>query len=92
MRTIKEDIVSPTGVRKDIYNLIKQVNENHKPVVINGKSEDNSAVLVSKEDWDSIQETLYLESTGVMNKVREREQDNSGFTNADDIDWDNLDD
>lgn len=68
------------------------MNENHRAVVINGKSEDNSAVIVSKEGWYSIQETLYLESTGVMNKVREREQDNSEFTNADDIDWDNLDD
>lgn len=38
----------------------------------------------------SIEETEYLESTGTMDKVREREQDNSGFTNVDDIDWDKL--
>lgn len=92
MKMIQDDIVTPTSARKDFYNLLKQVNESHKPVVINGNKSDNSAVIISKDDWDSIQETLYLESTGVMNKVREREQDDSGFTNIDDIDWDKLDD
>ncbi len=38
----------------------------------------------------SIEETEYLESTGTMDKVREREQDNSGFTNVDDIYRDKL--
>lgn len=38
----------------------------------------------------NIKETEYLESTGTMNKVREREQDKSGYTNVDDIDWDKL--
>lgn len=38
----------------------------------------------------NIKETEYLESTGTINKVREREQDKSGYTNVDDIDWDKL--
>ncbi len=38
----------------------------------------------------NIEETDYLESSGTMNKVREREQDKSGYTNVDDIDWDKL--
>lgn len=50
----------------------------------------NNAVIIGLEDWKSIQETIYLESTGTMDKVREREKDNSGTTNIDDIDWDNL--
>ncbi|MCH3916083.1 MAG: type II toxin-antitoxin system Phd/YefM family antitoxin [Spirochaetia bacterium] len=37
-----------------------QVNEFHKPVVIFGKKD--SAILVSEEDWNTIQETLYLTS------------------------------
>lgn len=92
MEMIPCDIVTPTNAKKDFYNLLKKVNESHKPVVINGNKSDNSAVIISKGDWDSIQETLYLESKGVMNKVREREQDDSGFTNIDDIDSDNLGD
>ncbi|MGR3847415.1 prevent-host-death protein, partial [Staphylococcus aureus] len=51
---------------------------------------ENNAVIIGLEDWKSIQETMYLVSTGTMDKVREREKDNSGTTNIDDIDWDNL--
>ncbi|BEJ47315.1 type II toxin-antitoxin system Phd/YefM family antitoxin (plasmid) [Staphylococcus epidermidis] len=84
------NFLTPTDARKDLYNIIKHINTNHEPVFINGKSSENSAVLIWLDDWKSIQETLYLESTGTMEKVRERESDNSGFTNVDDIDWDNL--
>ncbi|HCU8763933.1 TPA: type II toxin-antitoxin system Phd/YefM family antitoxin [Staphylococcus aureus] len=83
-------IKTPTELRKEIYQLIKSVNHNHHPIFINGKDTNNSAVMISLEDWNSIEETMYLESTGTMNKVREREIDKSGTTNIDDIDWNHL--
>ncbi|MEJ7210159.1 type II toxin-antitoxin system Phd/YefM family antitoxin [Staphylococcus capitis] len=83
-------IKTPTDLRKDVYQLIRNVNYNHQPVFINGKDNNNSAVMISLNDWNSIEETMYLESTGTMNKVREREIDNSGSTNIDDVDWNNL--
>lgn len=86
----QDNILTPEGARKDFYNLLKQVNENHNPIIINDHNSHNSAVIISKDEWNSIQETLYLESIGVMHKVREREQDGSAFTNIDDINWDNL--
>jgi antitoxin YefM len=49
-----------TQARSNLYRLIDQVAESHDPVVIIGKA--NNAVLVSQEDWDAIQETLYLTS------------------------------
>ena len=42
--------------------------------------------MLNKQDCKSIEETLYLIQTGTMEKVLEREQDNSGFINFDDID------
>ncbi|MGW7977703.1 type II toxin-antitoxin system Phd/YefM family antitoxin [Staphylococcus xylosus] len=84
------NIKTPTNARKEFYELLKQVNDNHEPVIISGSKSENNAVIVSQKDWDSIQETLFLESTGTMDKVREREKDNSGYTNIDDLDWDNL--
>lgn len=48
-----------TTARKNIYRLVDEVNESHVPILLTGKSE---AVLVSKEDWDAIQETLYLQT------------------------------
>lgn len=84
------NIQSPTEARKNFYQLLRNVNDNHEPVFINGKNNESDAVIIGLEDWNSIQETMYLEATGTMNKVREREKDNSGKTNIDDIDWDNL--
>ena len=46
--------------RKVLYGLVDDVAEAHTPVHIAGKR--NSAVLISLEDWDAIQETLYLAS------------------------------
>lgn len=52
------DYLSVREARDRLYRLIDDVAEHHKPVVISGKRSD--AILVSKEDWDAIQETLYL--------------------------------
>ncbi|MCA6596458.1 MAG: type II toxin-antitoxin system Phd/YefM family antitoxin [Pseudanabaena sp. M046S1SP1A06QC] len=40
--------------------LINQVTENHKPVLIKGT--ENDVVMISKEDWAAIEETIYLNS------------------------------
>ena len=84
------NIKTPTNARKEFYELLKQVNDSHEPVIISSSKSENNAVIISQKDWDSIQETLYLESTGTMDAVREREKDNSGYTNIDDLDWDSL--
>jgi len=52
--------VTATKARANFYSLIDQTSKSHKPVVITGKR--TNAILVSQEDWDSIQETLYLVS------------------------------
>lgn len=52
--------------RAQLYRLIDEVAESHEPVLITGKR--NSGVLVAEEDWQSIQETLYLTSIPGMRK------------------------
>ena len=52
--------VTATEARKKLYNLVDNVAESHAPIQILGKR--NSAVLISEEDWRSIQETLYITS------------------------------
>lgn len=44
--------------RAELYGLIDEVAESHRPVLITGKR--TNGVLVSEEDWNAIQETLYL--------------------------------
>ena len=50
--------LSASEARKRLYNLVDEVKETHRPVQIVGKR--SSAVLVSEEDWNAIEETLYL--------------------------------
>lgn len=50
--------ITVTKAREQLYKLLSETAESHEPVQITGKQAN--AVLVSEEDWRSIQETLYL--------------------------------
>lgn len=50
--------ISVTEARKGLYRLLDDVAESHEPVHISGKR--NNGVLVSEDDWRSLQETIYL--------------------------------
>ena len=50
--------ITASEARANLYRLIDEVAESHKPIVISGKRAN--AVLVSEEDWSAIQETLHL--------------------------------
>lgn len=52
--------INITNARKDLYNLVENVNAYHEPALIVGKRAN--AVLISEDDWKAIQETLYLDS------------------------------
>ena len=82
-------IANPSQARKIFYQLLKDVNKTNEPVYISGKNDDSEAVIVSKKDWDAIQETLYLQSYGVTDIIHQREQENE-FVALEDIDWDTL--
>ena len=53
------DTVTYTNLRKNLASAIDQVNEDRAPMLITRQKGD-SAVLMSLEDYQSIQETLYL--------------------------------
>ena len=64
------ETMDATNARKNLYRLIDEVSETHTPITITGK--DRSAVLVSEEDWNAIQETLYLSSIpGMTDSIRQ---------------------
>lgn len=52
--------INITSARKELYSLVEAVNYDSVPVLITGKN--GNAVLISEEDWNAIQETLYLTS------------------------------
>ena len=56
--------LNATEARSNLYKLIDQTAESHEPVIIKGKR--SNAVLLSEEDWNAINETLYLMSVPGM--------------------------
>lgn len=50
--------ISASEARKRLFPLLEQVNTDHEPVRITSKAGD--AVLMSADDYDSWQETVYL--------------------------------
>ena len=51
--------ISATALRRDLYNVIAEVNASSKPVTITN-NRGKGAVLVGEDDWAAIEETLYL--------------------------------
>ena len=51
--------INATTARKNLYQLISDVNESRTPVTITNARGKN-AVLLSEDDWNAVQETLYL--------------------------------
>lgn len=54
-------VINATNARKNLYQLISDVNENSEPIIIVNNSGKN-AVLISEDDWRAIQETNYINS------------------------------
>lgn len=64
-------IVDAAEARSRLYNLIDEASQTHEPIVITGKR--NNAVLLAEEDWNAINETLYLVSNpGMRESIIER--------------------
>lgn len=51
-------ILNATEARAKFYSLIDEAASTHQPILIKGKR--SNAVLLSEEDWNAINETLYL--------------------------------
>ncbi len=62
--------LTATDARSNLYRLIDEAASSHEPIVIKGKR--SNAVLISEDDWRSIQETLYLLNIpGMRESIRE---------------------
>ena len=44
----------------DLAKVVAEINEKHQPILIQGTT--GNAILVSEQEWNEIQETLYLQS------------------------------
>ncbi len=62
--------LNATEARAKLYSLIDEASNSHEPIRITGKRAN--AVLLSEEDWNAINETLYLVSIpGMRESIQE---------------------
>ncbi len=59
--------ISITQARSRLYQILAEVNENSEPIIITN-SRGKNGVLISEDDWNAIQETLYLNSIPGMSE------------------------
>ena len=77
--------LTASEARASLYRLIDQAAESHQPILIAGKR--SSAVLVSAEDWQAIQETLYLLSVPGMRESIKKGMAEPLDKSAKGLDW-----
>lgn len=49
-----------SNFRNNLKDYMKKVNDEYEPLMVVNKNPDENIVVLSKENWDSIQETLRL--------------------------------
>jgi PHD/YefM family antitoxin component YafN of YafNO toxin-antitoxin module len=52
------DSLSLQQATENLDNLIDRITANHQPILVQGSHHD--AVIVAREDWAAIEETIYL--------------------------------
>lgn len=77
--------ISASEARQRLFPLIEQVNTDHQPVRITSRAGD--AVLMSADDYDAWQETVYLlrspeNARRLMEAVARDKAGNSAFTKS----------
>ena len=69
--------INITNARQNLFQLVADLNVGFNPItIVNNKGKN--AVLISEEEWKSIEETLYLSSIpGLVNDINDiRETEN----------------
>lgn len=62
--------ITATKARTNFFSLLDEAAQSHEPIQITGKR--GNAILISEDDWRSIQETVYLLSIPEMREsIRE---------------------
>ena len=69
------EVLTPTNFRKDFYNQIKEIAQNNTPKEITRAKKagiNDGVVVISKREWERMQEEQFLEETGTLDVVFDR--------------------
>jgi len=69
------EAVSYSNFRQNLKSYMKQVNEDADTLIVTSKDIEDTVVVLSKRDYDAMQETLrVLSNNYVMDKIRRGDQ------------------
>lgn len=76
-----------TNFRKNIYEMLENTIKYNEPINISTKQ--GNAVVLSEEDYNSLMETLYIESIPnlkdeIIERVNSKDED---FVDEEEVDW-----
>lgn len=77
--------ITVSEARANLYRLLDEVAESHKPALITGKR--SNGILISEDDWNSIQETLYLLSIPDMRESIKEGMETPIEDCSEELDW-----
>ena len=74
------DAVNYSNFRKNLKHYFKQVNDDSEPLIVTNKEPEDNVVVLGKEDYDALVETLEIQSNQyLMDKIeRGRKQVSEG--------------
>lgn len=78
-------ILTASEARANLYRLMDEAAESHEPIVISGRR--HNAVLISEENWEAIQETLFLLSIPGMRESIKDGMVEAVEDGAKELDW-----
>ncbi len=78
-------IMTVSQARANIYKIMDETAQTHQPITITGKR--NNVVMLSQEDWNAIEETLYLNSIPDMTSSIKEAMDAPNSEFSEDIEW-----
>lgn len=79
--------INITSFRKDIYKLLENTIKYNEP--INVSTKNGNAIVLSEEDYNSLVETLYIESVPKLKKeiLERKNDDEKEFLEEDEVEW-----
>ncbi|MCB1581965.1 MAG: type II toxin-antitoxin system prevent-host-death family antitoxin [Xanthomonadales bacterium] len=57
------EAITASNFRSSLASFLDKVTNDHEPVMVTRGDKQKAAVVISKEDYESLQETLYLFSS-----------------------------
>ncbi|MBC2261886.1 type II toxin-antitoxin system Phd/YefM family antitoxin [Listeria sp. FSL L7-0091] len=66
------NVVTSVNFKKDMFKFLEEVASSNKVIEItmnNKQGLHDDVILVSKREWTSMQEELYLQRTGTLNYI-----------------------